>query len=308
MEILRLLEGIRTPFLDTAFGLITHLGEQMIIILIFCAVYWCINKKMGYVMGVIFFLSALFVQGLKIVFRIPRSWLEDPNFTIVESARAEATGYSFPSGHTQAATAYLGPLGAMLKPKWVKAILFALPVLVAFSRMYLGVHTLQDVVVSLLITFTIVFFAVRFFDKETESKKRDLFLSALIALCAVIVIVYAAVLYHGNIVEASQLRDSVIAAGAALGAAVGLFVERNYIRFSVKAPNIFIQVLKYVLGIAGLIGVQEGARIIGSGLIASGIRYFLMIIWLTVVFPLIIKRFFTAKDLLVSDKNETEIT
>jgi len=296
MELLRIIEGLRTPFLDTAFSLITRLGEEMILIVVFCVIYWCINKKMAYVIGVVFFLSALFVQGMKIIFRIDRPWVIDPSFTTVDGAVREATGYSFPSGHTQAAASYLGSLGALLKSKPIKIILFALAILVAFSRMYLGVHTLEDVVVSLVITFAIVFLAMKFFYHSEDSQKKDLFLSLFMVLCSVVVIVIAAIMSHMQITEAFQLRDSVIAAGAAMGFAVGMYIERTYIRFSVKARNIPLQILKYVLGVAGIIAVQEGARIIGDGLVADGIRYFLMITWATVFYPFIIKRFFTVDD------------
>ena len=46
------------------------------------------------------FFGTLVNQFLKLVCRVPRPWVRDPNFTIVEAARADATGYSFPSGHT----------------------------------------------------------------------------------------------------------------------------------------------------------------------------------------------------------------
>ena len=295
MELLIFIEGIRTPFFDTFFSIITRLGEEMILIIVFCALYWCINKKMAYIIGVVFFMSALAVQGMKIVFRIARPWVIDPNFTTVEGAVREATGYSFPSGHTQNAASYLGGLGALLKPIAVKIILFTLAILVAFSRMYLGVHTLEDVLVSLLITFVMIFITMKVFDKD-DCKKRDLIVSSVMVLFSVVVLIYAAVLNYSGVSEAYQLRDSVLAAGAAIGFAVGMFIERTYIRFSVKAQNIPMQIVKYVLGVVGIIAIQEGARIIGDGLIADGIRYFLMIMWPTAVYPLVIKRFFTAPD------------
>jgi len=173
MELLRLIEGIRSPFLDTVFGLITRLGEQTILIVVFCVIFWCINKRMAYVMGVAFFLSSLVVQGMKICFRIDRPWVADPTFEPVQSAVRQATGYAFPSGHTQNAAALLGALAAQLKPVPVKAVLVSLAVLVAFSRMYLGVHFLSDVVVSLVITFLLVWFAVKFVSHDDSvSKKR----------------------------------------------------------------------------------------------------------------------------------------
>jgi len=296
MELLRQIESIRTPFFDTLFGLITRLGEEMILIVLFCVLFWCVNKKWGYIMGVVFFMSSLVVQGMKIVFRIPRPWVVDPNFSPIYASLGEATGYAFPSGHTQNAAAWLGSLGALINNKIVRICLFALTILVAFSRMYLGVHTLQDVVASLVITFAILFITLKFFNNDTENKKRDFFLSLFIVLCAVVVLIIVITMYFMDITEAAQLRDAVLAAGAAIGFGVGMFIERTYIRFSVKTKNIPLQILKCVLGIAGLIAIQEGLRIIGSNLLADGIRYFFMIMWLIVGYPLIIKKFFAVEE------------
>jgi len=244
-------------------------------------------------MGVVFFLSSLVVQGMKICFRIDRPWVADPTFEPVRSAVRQATGYAFPSGHTQNAAALLGALAAQLKLVSIKAILVSLAVLVAFSRMYLGVHFLSDVVVSLVITFLLVWFAVKFVaHDDSVNKKRELLLSLLIVLCAVVVIVIALVLYFGGTVEPRQLSDSTRAAGAAIGFAIGMYVERVYIRFSVKAKNIFWQVGKFVLGVAGTLAIQEGVRLLGTGLAMDAVRYFLMVTWITLFFPLIIKRFF----------------
>ena len=306
MEILRFIESIRTPFWDSVFSIITRFGEEMLIIVVFCLLFWCLNKKIGYVIGIVFFLSALIVQGMKPTFRIDRPWVTDPSFTTVEGVVYAATGYAFPSGHTQAAASYLLPLGAMLKHKIFKITFVTLAVLVAFSRMYLGVHFLSDVLASLIITMIITILAVKFIAMAPEGKKRDFISSLIILLISVAVIIIAAALYHSGTTTAAQVRDSVIAAGAGVGFAVGMYVERTYIKFSVKARNIPLQIVKLILGIAGIIGIQEGARVIGSGLIADGIRYFLMILWPIAIYPLIIKRFFTANETTVSEASESE--
>jgi len=297
MELLRSIEGIRTPFWDSFFSIATRLGEQTILIVVFCVLFWCINKRMAYVMGVVFFMSSLVVQGMKIIFRVPRPWVTGyPDFRPVNDALSEATGYAFPSGHTQNAAAYLGSLGATIKPIAAKIVLFALPVLVAFSRMYLGVHYLSDVLASLVITFVLIFLAVKLITEEPASKKRELLIALFIVLCSVIVIVIAAVLYHRNVTEPSQLRDATRAAAAAIAFAIGMYVERMHIRFSVKTKNIFWQILKFVIGLGVTLGIQEGARVLGAGLIADSIRYFLMVIWIMLVYPLIIKRFFEMRE------------
>ena len=92
MKLLYLLEGIRTPFGDTFFSLITHLGEETLFIVAGLLFFWCINKYEGYFQLAVGLSGTVINQFLKLVFRIPRPWVKDENFTIVESARAEATG------------------------------------------------------------------------------------------------------------------------------------------------------------------------------------------------------------------------
>ena len=110
MSFLWLLEGIRTPFLDKLMQFITYFGQEVIIIAFVCALYWCIDKRFAYLLGFTYFTAGLCVQTLKVTFRIPRPWVLDPAFHAVESAVPGATGYSFPSGHTQGATCLFYPL------------------------------------------------------------------------------------------------------------------------------------------------------------------------------------------------------
>jgi len=297
LEILRLIESIRSPFLDTVLGLITRLGEETIGIVILCLVFWCISKRAAYVIGVAFFLSSLTVQGMKITFRIDRPWVLDPTFEPVAGAKEYATGYSFPSGHTQSATALYGSLGAQIRHKPLKIVLFIIPVLIAFSRMYLGVHTLIDVVVSLVITFLLIWVAVKVFTGDVGSRKRELVMALVVILFAIVVIVIAAVLYTDGTIERNYITDCLKAAGAAVGFAVGMYIERVYINFSVKSKSVILHVIKLVIGIAGVLALQEGLKpIIGTGFVSDTLRYFIVLSWITVLFPLIIKRFFAADE------------
>lgn len=297
MGFLGLLEGIRSPFLNTIFGLITQLGEETVAIVILCAIFWCISKRTAYVIGISYFLSGLTVQGMKIIFRIDRPWIIDPAMKPVPSALEHATGYSFPSGHTQSATALFGSLGTQVKQKPLKAVLFILPVLVAFSRMYLGVHTLLDTGVSLVISFLLILLTVLFFKGETVEKVRELIIASVMVLFAVVVIVIAAILYSNGTIEHNYITDCLKAAGAGIGFAAGMYIERVYIDFSVKAKNLLWQVIKFVLGFIGVLAIKEGLKlIIGTGLFVDTVRYFLMIMWVAVFFPLLIKKFFESPD------------
>ena len=297
MEFLRLIESIRAPFLDTIFGIITRLGEETVAVVIICAIFWCINKRAAYGIGVAFFFSGLTVQGLKICLRIDRPWIADPTLRPVPSALTAATGYSFPSGHTQSASALFGSLGVWIKQKPIKALCFLIVALVAFSRIYLGVHTPLDVIASLLISFALIWLTTKIFAADKADKKREFIISMAMALFAAAVGVISITLYASKAIEHSYAADSLKAVGAGIGFAAGMFIERAYIGFSVKTKSILWQIIKFVLGFAGVLAIKEGLKlIIGTTLAADISRYFLMTAWVTVGFPLIIKRFFSVFD------------
>ena len=150
MPFLHFLQSIRNPFFDWFFALITHLGEETFFLVIAIMFFWCINKREGYFILITGLVGTVVNQIAKLFFRVPRPWVLDPDFEIVESAREEATGYSFPSGHTQNIAGTYGSIAAYEPKKWKTILCTILIVLVAFSRMYLGVHTPLDVIVSLL--------------------------------------------------------------------------------------------------------------------------------------------------------------
>lgn len=156
MNFLRWIATWRNPVLDAVFGALTYAGGEVVFIVAALVVLWCVDKKRGYYLLFCGFFGLVTVQILKMAFRIPRPWVLDPAFQIVENARAGATGYSFPSGHTQTAVTLFGGLAVSSRRKAVKIGGWVACALVAFSRMYLGVHTPLDVGVSFAVGVCIV--------------------------------------------------------------------------------------------------------------------------------------------------------
>ena len=125
MDFLYFLEGLRNPVCDAFFSVVTQLGEETVFILLGLLFFWCINKWEGYYILTVGLIGTVINQFLKLWFRIPRPWVRDPNFTIVESARAEATGYSFPSGHTQSAIGSFGSIARWNKHTLLRCLCIA---------------------------------------------------------------------------------------------------------------------------------------------------------------------------------------
>ena len=169
MPILYALEKLRTPFFDTVLGAVTYLGEETFFIVVAIVVYWCISKKLGYYLLLTNYFSTLINQFVKILCRVPRPWIRDPGFSIVENARAAAAGYSFPSGHTAGITVIAGCVSRVTKRKALRVICIVVLLLVAFSRIYLGVHYPSDVLFSLIVGLILVFALYPLFRRCDES-------------------------------------------------------------------------------------------------------------------------------------------
>ena len=88
MAFLWLLSEIRTPFLNNLMQSVTYFGQEMLIVVVICALYWCVDKRFAYLLGFTYFTAGLGVQTLKIAFRIPRPWILDPDFSAVIPSQA----------------------------------------------------------------------------------------------------------------------------------------------------------------------------------------------------------------------------
>ena len=106
MEILRLLAGIRNPFLNVLMLCFSYLSEQFFILVIVDWIYLNTDKRKARGIGIAFFLSALLCQGIRIVTRVPRPWNVDTSFRPLITSDMASAGYSFPSMHMQAITSF----------------------------------------------------------------------------------------------------------------------------------------------------------------------------------------------------------
>ena len=299
MELLYALESIRTPFLDKLMGLVTNLGGEAVFIVAAIVVFWCLSKSCGYYMMTVGFAGTIINQFLKLWFRIPRPWVKDPNFTIVESARAEATGYSFPSGHTQNAFAVFGAPARFFKNTALRIIFILLIALTAFSRMYVGVHTPLDVGVSLIVGTILVFVIYPFFrDMDKSPKKVYIIFSIFIVLAAAFVAFVELYDFPADIDAenyASGLKNAYMILFCAIGLMLTFFIDTKYVHFPTQAVW-WAQIIKVVVGLAMLLALKSVLKapllaLFGGHSIAHGVRYFIVILFAGIVWPMTFKFF-----------------
>lgn len=283
MQVLYFLEKLRTPWMNVIMQGITEFGGELVFLALAMVVFWCMDKKRGYFILSIGFVALLTNQMLKLIFRIPRPWVLDPKFTIVESARASADGFSFPSGHAQNAVITFGGIAATDQRKWLRRVCIAMAVLVPFSRMYLGVHTPLDVGFGAALSLVLlVVLKPLLYDRAAE-RTMLLFFAAALAYNVVCLVAFHLIPWNIDRVFHDDLAENLCSfLGALLGMMLTYWVDVRYVRFSTKG-SLPAQVLKVVLGFALVMGVRAvlkapmNAMFPGSG-IGHGVRYFFMVV------------------------------
>jgi len=316
MELLYLLEKIRNPILDSFFSLITHIGEETVFLAVAIIFFWCVDKYKGYYILLTGLLGTVINQGLKLVCRIERPWVKDPDFTIVESAREEATGYSFPSGHTQNTTGTFGAIGVTSRRRWVSWLCVAVIVLVGISRMYLGVHTPADVCVSMLIAAALLLVLRPVFASKENFYRFMPIVTIVSTLLSLALILYTFLVPEEgidphNLYSARKNASTLFACTLCLLPVS--FIDKRFTKFQTSAPW-YAQIIKAGLGLAIVLAIKSGLSqplvlLFGNEFIARGVRYFLIVAFAGIVWPMTFKFFSEMKipflDNLFKKKDKT---
>lgn len=285
MQIIEFLQSFSNPALDWIMRIITEFGDQYFFILLGAVLYWTVDKKFAFKLMVAYLGSAFINGGLKALTNKPRPYQEGARAILQET-----TGSSMPSGHAQAS----GSLAINLwneyyYAKWVRVLMIAMIILVPLSRMYLGQHYLEDVLVGLVLglilgsTFMFLL-GVGNFDKEH-----------IRALYPIPVLLILMAFFHEE--------PLFVAGGAYMGLTIGYFLEKKYVKAKVKAP-VLIQLLKVFMGLAIAFAIKEGLKFIFPysanvdmdptflDLVFDFIRYFTIGIWASLGMMWVSKKLF----------------
>ena len=302
IEILLWLQNFRESVGDIA-PFINWLSHAAITWLLFVpfVVYWCISKKAGLFMIISVCLSRYLNGIMKVTACSYRPFVRDSRIIPV----SKPSSYSFPSGHIMWTAPIMGSLIALTHKKskifaWLCGLVI---ILVAFSRMYLGVHTPQDVICGALAGLFAVWLA-SFIMKRPE--RENSFLMAGIVLCVLGVIYTAYKPYPMDYVDGKLLvdpgrmmLDTFYAVGMMTGLILGRWIERKYINFSVTGLN----VKGIILAVIGLLPVYFIAwtfagdykflyDFLGSLFGVKGGRFVMGVIltfWTVAIWPCVIK-------------------
>lgn len=284
-SILRFLHRIATPFLDLLANGASFFGEETFVIAIVLLVFWNINKQKGFALYMNVLTSVLIMGILKAVVRAPRP------FVVLEEIAGKrmetATGYSFPSGHTTTAASFYTSIALLLKKRICSIIAAIMIVLVGVSRLYLGVHWPNDVFAGLLIGVSISFLLYRWSLQLFEDRVRLVRFSIRYGLIATFVSLILSVLLNLELVDPVAFNDLMKTLALAGAGLLGFGFEEQIVRYRVEA-SLTKKILRYLLGMGVVIAIIASKALFPPSIyaISSFIRYSLVGIWATVLFPI----------------------
>lgn len=274
IKILQGLQAIRSDYLTLLFTVITMMAEEIFLTLLIATIYWCVDKKKGLRLGFIVLLNSAVNGIVKEIVKMPRPYVKG----VVSGLRVEtAGGYSFPSGHTQAATSFWGGSMLILKHKKVTILGSMMILLTALSRMYLGVHWPMDVLGGIFFGLIFTYFACEMVGPDGKMKENIVLISS-IGLLAVLVLPVNAAIYR--------------AIATLWGLCVGSYIEQKYIQFKEKG-TLKEQVTKLSIGIIGFVVIYIGLgdHLLPDVKVIHILQNALYTLWVAVGAPWLFKKF-----------------
>ena len=275
MDILLFFQSIRSDILTMIFTMFTICTETMAVVLIAAIMYWCVDKKCGQRLLFAITGSITINSGLKNFFKVERPIGSEG----LESLRTStATGYSFPSGHTQTATTVWVSIMEYFRRRWVIVLGIIMMLGAGVSRLYLGVHWPTDVLGGLILGIVISLVFVKLFDYIDENKAYYILF--------LILIVFAVGVYF---LAGEELVKSF---GMYTGFILGYIVEDNFVDFSTekskRKTSIFTstkaklkmttRILRFLVGIISLGLVYLLLKYISVVLFSNSTEFVLLIV------------------------------
>ena len=220
-------------------------------------IFWCVNKRAGKFLMLVLAFGRLVNQCLKNTFCVYRPWILNLDLHPTASALGSIGSYSFPSGHTNMATAFYGGIAYFYRKKYPLLIIpCVLTVLaVAFSRNFLGVHTPQDVLVSIIETVLAMIIVDKLMNLIDEGRENLVVIGSIILgmiVTAYLVLKsYPVDYYNGKVIvdPIRAIRDGTGSMGTFFGVVIGLAMESRFVKFNADV-KLATKIFRIILGMA----------------------------------------------------------
>ena len=247
-------QSLRTPFLDALFVGATMLGEEYFFMGFLPLIYWCLNKPLGIQFSYLSMVSNYVNGWIKLLFMVPR-----PAHPGIIALRVESSP-SFPSGHTQNATAMWGYLALHVRKTWFWIAAIALILLIAASRVFVGVHFPQDLAGGLLVGVILLALYVWLGDRVIAPwlRRQSFSLRCLLGISIPLILLF---IYPRDYAGLYPAETAATVVGTLIGMSIGFPLEERYVNFSV-AGVWWKRALRFLLGIALIILIYAGPKLL----------------------------------------------
>ena len=290
----------------------SFLGTEDFFFLVLPLLYWSVDAPLGMRVAYILMTSASINQYFKLLFASPRPyWVSEK----VIPLSAESS-FGVPSGHAQNAVSVWGILAVGLRKPWAWGVALVLMFFIGFSRWYLGVHFVHDVVVGWILGALILWALVRFEEPVVAWFKAQTFgMQALFAFIISLVLIGLGMLsaapladyafpeaWQANALRAGELPDPVsmegfiTLGGTFFGLTLGLAWIMSRGGYQVEG-TVAKRALRYVIGLIGVVLLMFGLDMVfpdGHTLIPFTfrfVRYALVGFWISAGAPWLFFRF-----------------
>jgi membrane-associated phospholipid phosphatase len=173
------LQQFNNEWLIRFFKVITSLGYPQFFIIFLLVIIFGFSFRKGFILLLLVMWTTVVTLLLKQTFELPRPYMVneevklwddgvDTDVAILKDGSAthffellpksttkyfknKPVPHGFPSGHTSIAIAFWGALALLFRKRWLNFIVIPLFFLIPFSRIYLGVHFIADVLGGYLI-------------------------------------------------------------------------------------------------------------------------------------------------------------
>jgi len=226
------------------FQKMTFLGEISTALFLMASIYWCVDKELGAYLLSGWQWNRLVNGLLKVSVCAYRPWIRDARIIPDATVKTTATGYSFPSGHSTNAGTLFGGIGVYRKSTTgLRLVCFIILLLVAFSRIYLGVHTPQDVLVGIAYSVLVMVFTGFIMKRVNATKNGDILMAVLSVAVSIGIALFASLKSYpvdydaeGKILVdgAKMANDTFKSVGLCIGFFTGFVLERRFVHFTVE--------------------------------------------------------------------------
>ena len=281
LTFLKWLEGLRPSFLNAFFEGVTMLGEETLIILLVVALWFAVDKKLA---QQVFFVTAtsLSVNGIiKNFAKVPRPFAKGISCVRLDTA----TGYSFPSGHTQGFATWSSFFAIKFKKTWLSILVGVLITAVAISRLYLGAHYPSDVIVAVALGVGISMLGNFLFEKVQDVKK--LYLATFLILTPFIV--------YFLFVADPLFADLFKTFGMVGGMVAVSFLDEKTEPLSYDVAW-WKKLVRIVVGVVLAVALKEALKlmkvfdVMQVSLLIDAVRYFVVVMTVGYLCPLLFKK------------------